>query len=219
MRIHAYREIYLRKAMINLGDMFEFAVGEFGIGGKEFSEMFVVSSASRRLERGEPKLLIGKSGIELAIDVIEETTGLTPEVDNTREFGRTPDYWCGWVVCYYQWLRSISYGDIFSFAGYDEISSLYPTLHEADITKFVEVMDDIRSERRPETNLKRIRASYGLSQSELAKASGVSLRSIQMYEQRNKDINKGQSETIWNLASALGCNMEDLLEPEWAVEG
>ena len=218
MRIHAYRETYLRKAMINLGDMFDCAVGEFGIGGREFSEMFSISSISKRLEKGEPKLLMGMSGTELAIEVIKETTGLIPEIDDIRQFSRTSDYWVGWAVCYYQWLRNISYADIFTVTNYDELLSLYKTLHEADISKFAEVMDSIRVERRPETNLKRIRSSYGVSQSELARDSGVSLRSIQMYEQRNKDINKSQSETIWNLASVLGCRMEDLLEPEWAMQ-
>ncbi len=42
--------------------------------------------------------------------------------------------------------------------------------------------------------------------------SGVSLRSIQMYEQRQKDINKAQSDSIYRLAKSLGCTMEDLLE-------
>jgi len=63
-----------------------------------------------------------------------------------------------------------------------------------------------------ETNLKRIRLIYGCSQRELAEMSGVSLRSIQMYEQRNKDINKAQAESLYCLAKALGCTMEDLLE-------
>lgn len=63
-----------------------------------------------------------------------------------------------------------------------------------------------------ETNLKRIRTIYGCSQKKLAEMSGVSLRSIQMYEQRNKDINKAQSESLYRLAKALGCKMEDLLE-------
>lgn len=63
-----------------------------------------------------------------------------------------------------------------------------------------------------ETNLKRIRSAYGCSQSQLAAMSGVSLRSIQMYEQRNKDINKSQAITLMSLARALGCRMEDLLE-------
>lgn len=64
----------------------------------------------------------------------------------------------------------------------------------------------------PDTNLKRIRSAYGCTQSELAKRSRVSLRSIQMYEQRNKDINKASAETILRLSKVLGCTMEDLVE-------
>ena len=52
----------------------------------------------------------------------------------------------------------------------------------------------------------------GISQAELAKRSGVSLRSIQMYEQRNKDINKASVDTIYSIAKVLGCTMEDLVE-------
>ena len=96
---------------------------------------------------------------------------------------------------------------------YSEIISRYPTLHEADISKFADVMDRKRRLMAMETNLKRIRTAYGCSQSELARASGVSLRSIQMYEQRGKDINKAQFQTIHSLARVLGCRMEELLEP------
>ncbi|MCD7847852.1 MAG: helix-turn-helix transcriptional regulator [Oscillospiraceae bacterium] len=64
----------------------------------------------------------------------------------------------------------------------------------------------------PETNLKRFRSLYGCSQSELSKLSGVSLRSIQMYEQRQKDINKASVDTVRRLAKVLGCTVEDLVE-------
>ena len=47
---------------------------------------------------------------------------------------------------------------------------------------------------------------------ELSKLSGVSLRSIQVYEQRNKDINKASLETVYRLSKALGCTVEDLIE-------
>lgn len=63
-----------------------------------------------------------------------------------------------------------------------------------------------------ETNLKHIRTAKGYSQKQLAELSGVSLRSIQMYEQRQKDINKAQSDSLFHLAKALDCKMEDLLE-------
>lgn len=89
---------------------------------------------------------------------------------------------------------------------------MYYTLHEADVTKFVDIMDSLMKEYFSETNLKRIRTAYGLTQAELAKRSGVSLRSIQMYEQRNKNINRASAETMYRLAKVLGCTMEDLIE-------
>lgn len=89
---------------------------------------------------------------------------------------------------------------------------MYYTLHEADITKFADIMDSIMKEYFTETNLKRIRIAYGFTQAELSERSNVSLRSIQMYEQRNKNINKASVDTIYNLARTLGCTMEDLIE-------
>lgn len=63
-------------------------------------------------------------------------------------------------------------------------------------------------------NLKRIRESKGLTQRELAERSGVSIRLIQFYEQRYRDINKAEGMTLYKLAKALECQMEDLLQIE-----
>lgn len=63
------------------------------------------------------------------------------------------------------------------------------------------------------SNLKDIREAAGLSQAKLAAAAGVNARMIQHYEQGFKDINKAQALTIYRLARALGCQMEDLIEP------
>ena len=89
---------------------------------------------------------------------------------------------------------------------------MYDPLHEADISKFVDIVDSKMKLFFAETNLKRIRKAYGFTQAELAHRSGVSLRSIQMYEQRNKNINKASADTIYSIAKALGCTMEDLIE-------
>ena len=94
----------------------------------------------------------------------------------------------------------------------EKVLNLYPTLHEADITKFFDVADEYFKKTQKETNLKTIRTAAGLSQSELAKKAEVELRSIQMYEQRRNDINKAQVETLYKFAKVLGCNIEDLLE-------
>lgn len=89
---------------------------------------------------------------------------------------------------------------------------MYGILHETDITKFVDIAESRMKECFPETNIKRIRMAYGCTQKELAERSGVSLRSIQMYEQRNKNINKASADAVYCLAKALGCKMEDLIE-------
>ena len=51
-----------------------------------------------------------------------------------------------------------------------------------------------------------------LSQSQLAKASGVSLRMLQKYEQGDRDIKKAQAETVYKLAQALDCTIEELID-------
>ena len=52
----------------------------------------------------------------------------------------------------------------------------------------------------------------GITQEKLATKANVSLRSIQMYEQRNKDINKPQAITLAKISRVLGCEVEYLLE-------
>lgn len=60
--------------------------------------------------------------------------------------------------------------------------------------------------------LKQMREAKGLSQSQLAKKSGVNIRLIQYYEQSYRDINKGQVATILKLADALECDVRDIIE-------
>jgi transcriptional regulator with XRE-family HTH domain len=57
------------------------------------------------------------------------------------------------------------------------------------------------------------RKAKGLSQSQLAKASGVNLRMIQKYEIGGAQINGAALIKGKALADALGCLIEDLIEP------
>ena len=208
----AYQEIYLSNAQAALGDAFDYAVNTCSIPGGDFVKLFCGSSLSRRMENGEPSLLSGKSGIEIAIEVIAETTGKQLEAIPTERMERSAEYWIGWAVAYYQWYSARRYSDIFKVLSYEDLQKMYYTLHEADITKFVDIVDERLREYFKDTNLKRIRTAYGCTQAELAKLSGVTLRSIQMYEQRRKDINKASAETLYNIAKVLGCTIEDLIE-------
>ena len=210
--IHAYREIYLNNARATLAEAFDYAINTCNISGADFVKMFLVSSISDKMEKGEPKYVSGKSGIEIAREIVFETMGKNLENEPVESFGRSKEYWIGWALSYYQWYTSRKYSDIFKVVSFDELAQLYYALHEADISKFVDVINKQIEEVFPETNLKRIRNAYGITQSELAKISGVSLRSIQMYEQRNKDINKASAESLYRIAKVLGCAIEDLIE-------
>ena len=208
----AYREIYLNKAQAALGDAFDYAVNACGIPGGDFVKLFITSTISRRMENGEPSVLAGKSGIELASDVMLETTGKSLDAEPAEKLGRSREYWIGWAVAYYQWYSARSYSEIFKALSFDELQRMYYTLHEADISKFADIADERIREHFKETNLKRIRRAYGYTQAALAEQSGSTLRSIQMYEQRRKDINKAGAETLYRIAKTLGCSMEDLIE-------
>ena len=60
--------------------------------------------------------------------------------------------------------------------------------------------------------LKEIRTQQGLSQSLLSKKANVSLRALQAYEQGDRELNKAQAETVYKLAQALDCTIEELID-------
>lgn len=212
MMTHAYREIYLSNAQSVLGDAFDYAVNTCGMNGNDFVNLFIVSSVSKRMENGEPDCLAGKSGIEIAREVVLETKGQELQRAPQERFGRSKEYWIGWAVAYYQWASGRTYSEIFRVNTFEDLQKMYDTLHEADVTKFADIVNIRMKEYYFETNLKRIRTTYGFTQAELAERAGVTLRSIQMYEQRNKNINKASVDTVYKLAKTLGCTIEDLIE-------
>ena len=73
-------------------------------------------------------------------------------------------------------------------------------------------MNELYAKKNTTTNLKKLRLAAGMSQSELSETAEVPLRTIQQYEQRQKNINKAQTETVLKLADALFCRPIDLME-------
>jgi transcriptional regulator with XRE-family HTH domain len=76
-------------------------------------------------------------------------------------------------------------------------------------------MSELYKSKHPETNLKHIRMLAGMTQNELASQSGIPLRTIQQYEQRQKDINKAKAEYLILLSKTLQCSPEALIEKVW----
>ena len=89
---------------------------------------------------------------------------------------------------------------------------MYPVYHEMDIEKFVDHMNALLKKAYPSTRLRTKRLNSGMSQSELALDSGVALRQIQLFEQRQRNINNASAITLLQLSRSLHCNMEELIE-------
>ena len=209
---HAYNESYLSDAKDQLSQFFDYLINDCGMEPDWAASIFISSGYAEQFERGNPAILAGMSGIELARAVTKATYKKKKMPEPGYAEGLSPEYWAGWALAEYQWYSGKRFKDIFEHVKLSEIIPMYSVYHEMDISKFIETMDEKCAAALPECRLKKLRESRGLSQAELAKLSGVSLRSIQMYEQRVNDIDKAQAQTIYKLSRVIGCAMEDLLE-------
>ena len=209
---HAYSESYLNNAKDRLSQFFDYAINDCKFKSDWIATLFVTSGYAEQFERGNPAILAGMSGVELAKRVIEKTYANKELPSPTFSSDKSPEYWAGWALAEYQWFTGRRFKDIFEYAPLSKIISMYPLYHEMDISQFIEAMDALYASIHRDTKLKRIRESRGLSQAELATLSGVKLRSIQMYEQKGNDIDKAQAQTLYKLSRVLGCCIEDLLE-------
>lgn len=101
----------------------------------------------------------------------------------------------------------------------EEIKTEFPDIDEEDLDTIINEVASYASlminDFFESTNkLKNLRKECGYTQSELAKKSNVNVRMIQYYEQGTKDINKAQAVTLYRIAKALDCRIEDLLNLE-----
>ena len=210
--ICAYDKVYLGCAKRVLGRMLDFAVHDLKYSIQEFFSLFIKSGVAERFGKGDYTILAGKSGVEVAYEVLEK---MQIDVERTAPkyvVNRSEEYWTGWALAHYQWETALSFEEIEKFIPIHYVKALYSPYHEMDIKHFVEKMNQFYREAKPDTNLKTKRKQVGLSQSELAKISGIPVRTIQQYEQRQKNINKAQVEYLFKLSNALGCSVECLME-------
>lgn len=212
MVICAYNELYLNDAKENLAEFFDYAINSCKFDADFFAKLFVQSGYADKFERGNPAIIAGMSGIELAKKVITYAYPNWKFPEKIFSEDRSNVYWAGWALAEYQWATCKRFKDIFSRISLSQIVSMYHVYHEMDIEHFIEDMNRNYDSVERETHLKTIRENRGISQAELAKLSGVSLRSIQMYEQKVNHIDKAQAGTVYKLSRILGCTVEDLLE-------
>lgn len=210
--MNAYDKIYLENARKTLARMCDYVVYDLKYDLTNFFDIFIKSSYAKRFEHGDSSIVAGCSGVELAYDILKENGEVLFRVGPQYTMNRSKEYWVGWVLAYYQWYTSLSFAEIIKYVPIKKILKLYETYHEMDIRQFVDKMNELYLEAKKETNLKIRRNELGVSQRKLSELTGIPVRTIQQYEQRQKNINKAQAEYLVILARVLYCGVEDLLE-------
>ena len=216
--IRAYNELYLSDAQRVLASALDYALNDCKQDPDLFAKYFVRSKICGEFERGNPAILSGMAGVEMAQMILRSVSPREefPAASFSQE--RSAAYWAGWSLAYYQWFTAKRFKDIFLRVPLSEVLLMYKVYHEMDLSNFVADMDERYNRVVLETKLKTIRESRGLTQAELAALSGVTKRSIQLYEQKVNDIDKAQAQTLYKLSRVLGCTIEDLLENPESTE-
>ena len=108
MEIRAYDENYVSTAQNILGHAVDFAVMSLGLDPDVFGNSFAVSSVSKQFAGGNPRYMAGMNGCELAREVLAETQIPYSDMDDAMYLDKSPEYWAGWAISFYQWYTSRS---------------------------------------------------------------------------------------------------------------
>ena len=147
METHAYDELYLGKARACLGRMLDFAVNELGYDIDVFFGMFIGSGLAKRFSTGECTLTVGRSGVELAYDVLYESGIDFDIIERRYDLEKSPEYWVGWALAYYQWSRSLRFDEIIRRIPLRFIRELWSPYHEMDVRHFCDRMDVLLADK------------------------------------------------------------------------
>ena len=211
--MRAYDETYLTGAQRRFGAMLDTAVNGCNCNLSEFYGLFLNTAIACRFGAGDPAIVAGRSGEELAFGILGGEPFLS------RDFTAFPsssqpsvEYWVGWALAYYQWASGASFASIQELVAIDKVRSMYHPYHEMDVHQFCDKMDELRRKARPRTNLQARRLAAGLSQSQLARAACMPVRTLQQYEQRQKNVNRARADYLMAISRVLCCQPADLLE-------
>ena len=143
--MHAYNELYLNDAKLNLGQYFSYLVDDCAYSVSDAWNLFLTSGVGELFDKGNPAVLSGMSGIELARKAIDKSYGdkfsagtQLKEPSSSYNMNRSPSYWMGWALAEYQWFTGRRFKDIARAVPINDILSMYKTYHEMDICQFID---------------------------------------------------------------------------------
>ncbi|MBQ1547744.1 MAG: XRE family transcriptional regulator, partial [Lachnospiraceae bacterium] len=112
MTDYAYDELYLPLSQRVMGDMYDYAVNTLSVDIAKYHDMFMVCGMAHQFEIGNPTYVAGKNGCEVARLVIKESSDRTIDAEDAMYLDKSPEYWIGWSISYYQWFTGQTFRDI-----------------------------------------------------------------------------------------------------------
>ena len=207
--MYAYDESYVEGAMIRLGDMLEYACLDLNYEPDTFFKMFIMSGIARQFEIGDVSIVAGRSGPELAQMVLTSVDHVKDFIEPTWREYRSDLYWCGWVLAYFQWHEKKTFKEIWNVISIRMMQKMYPTLHEADISKTVDIMSGMLISDK-KTSVQNLRLTRGMTQQELADEAHMTVSQLQRLEYGERKVENLSLKTALALAKALGVEVSEL---------
>ncbi len=139
----SYDELYLGQVEKNLGMFFHGALLFLGKKVNEVQEKFLASEIPHSIENGNPNYLCGKSGAEF-LRIVFASENIEPAIEQLQKapFYPQAEYWSGLVLANCQWKTGKTFKEILEKHPLSRILDNYHLMHEADISKMIEMMEN-----------------------------------------------------------------------------
>lgn len=141
----AYSELYLSDASLALGSMLESAVYLFGVELSAFWRLFLNSHVSDDFGHGLSGTVSGKSGWELAAEILDDAGVEFRREKPNGVAGCSREFWAGWALAQYQWRSGLTFREIEAFAPLKDLLLMYSPYHEMEIGQFIDAIERRRT--------------------------------------------------------------------------
>ena len=215
---HAYDRICLERAADTLGRMLDYSVYTLHYDISAMIDLFIASGTASFFERGDIRITAGMSGAELSYEVLEKSGIAFERIQPRYTKSLSPEYWCGQALARIQWETALPFDRITRIFSPSAFISGYGKSRLSFLDSLpLDLREDERSAKAKAFGMQFASDAVSEFISEAGKGGSekseetVPLRTIQQYEQRQKDLAKARAEYLISLSRALGCDPSRLI--------
>lgn len=147
------------------------------------------------MELGENSIIYNMSPYEIFRNLF-----CADYVSDNSSMNYNDAYWCGYIYSniFFECKKPFQY--IALKLPLERLLNMYPVYHEMDISQ---VYNDFKEAESSETIMRLLLKKHGMSAAELSRKSGVPLRTIARFKEKDEYLYKGTFNNIHSIASVL----------------